>query len=142
MEGAPAEPRRRRGRRFWILVGLGMVVAAWVVVNAVFGRYVIPSDSMEPALRPGDHILVYRYSAAPSRGDIVAVHPPGLGGEVIKGAATQSSQLFVERVVGLPGETVAIRRNRVEICRAPGVGCHHLRERYRFVGDVMGTTVR
>jgi signal peptidase I len=131
-------PRRRRGRRFWILVGLGVVVAACVVFNAVFGRYVIRSDSMEPALRPGDHILVYRYSAAPSRGDIVTVHPRGLGDEIIKGAATESSLLFVERVVGLPGETVMIRRNQVEICRAPGIGCHRLRERYRFVGDLMG----
>jgi signal peptidase I len=93
---------------------------------------------MEPALHPGDHILVYRYSAAPSRGDIVTVHPRGLGDEIIKGAATESSLLFVERVVGLPGETVMIRRNQVEICRAPGIGCHRLRERYRFVGDLMG----
>jgi signal peptidase I len=139
VEDAAPEPAaaKRRGRRFWILVGLGVVVAAWVIFTAVFGRYVTPSESMEPTLRPGDHILVYRYSAAPSRGDIVAVHPRGLGGQVIRGAATESSLLYVERVVGLPGETVMIRRNHVEICRAPGVGCHRLHEPYLFAGDVM-----
>ena len=63
--------------------------------------YVVRGGSMRPTFEPGQHLLVSRvaYSgSSPSRGDVVIVRDPRDGGRRI-----------LKRVVGLPGETVAVR---------------------------------
>ena len=80
------------------------------------------SPAMEPEIETGDYLLVWRaaYSlrlplagdvvrtGKPSRGDIVLIKKVPTGGE---GGAT----LTVLRVVGLPGEVVAITDKRVSV---------------------------
>jgi signal peptidase I len=64
-------------------------------------RY-IPSDSMVPTLETGDRILVEKVSYRlhpPQRGDIVVFYPP----------FATVKQAFIKRVVGLPGEEIAVR---------------------------------
>ena len=59
----------------------------------------IVSDSMQPTLRPGDHVLVEkvtRHSREWRRGDLAAFRLPGTG------------ELAVKRVVALGGDLVAI----------------------------------
>ena len=75
------------------------------VVRGVVGllgsrRYVVRGDSMRPGFEPEHYLLVSRtaYSSSlPKRGDVVIVR--GLGG---------SRKGYLKRVVGLPGETVAV----------------------------------
>ena len=86
-----------------------LLLAALSLVTAVKGYY-IPSRSMEPALEPGDRILVDSDEhdvTTIDRGDIVVVTAPK--GETF-GVTT-----LVKRVIGLPDETVTIDGGHVLI---------------------------
>lgn len=80
-----------------------------VILVVSFGQRVsIAGDSMSPALKNGDVLLVNRlvYNARkPERGDIIAFRPNG----------NENAHYMVKRVVGLPGETVQIQDGQVYI---------------------------
>jgi len=86
----------------WPLL-LAVVVAAvaggWWLRGNVLGSYQVESSSMEPTLCDGDRVLVdMRVGGGDlKRDDIVVVTPPG------------DRRLVVKRVVGLPGDRLAIR---------------------------------
>jgi signal peptidase I len=78
----------------------------------------IPSGSMEPTLKSGDFILVNKFTYGlrvplenstffemdtPKRGDVMVFFPPG------------SSQYFIKRVVGLPGDRIQVLNGQVFI---------------------------
>lgn len=100
----------------------------------------IPSDSMMPTLRPGDHILTmrawlaYPFGRMPERGDIIIFilsdeklkeegFPTAeeLGPDAVKGRRpigvfrTPPGQILIKRVIGLPGEEVSLREGGVYI---------------------------
>jgi signal peptidase I len=94
--------------------------------TAIAEPYYVPSGSMEPTLQIGDELLAtkypYGYSAAslpsfinlpdtqrvlgalPQRGDIVVFRWPG-----------DRSEIWVKRVIGLPGDRIAMRNGRLSI---------------------------
>ena len=79
---------------------IAIAVQAWVVKP-----YRIPSESMMGTLRPGDRVLVNRFVYhlhAPHRGDVVVFHYP-----------RDPSVVFIKRVVGVPGDVLAIRDGRL-----------------------------
>lgn len=89
----------------------------WVLVTVILGAallrlfvvqpYLIPSSSMEPAMVPGDRILVNRQAYrfwAPARGDIVVFAYP-----------KDPSRTFIKRVIAIEGETVELKDNQVFI---------------------------
>lgn len=62
---------------------------------------------MYPSLENGQQLIVSRvayYVHAPQRGDILTLNPP-----------VKSTRPFVKRVIGLPGETVDIKKGKVYI---------------------------
>lgn len=74
----------------------------FVIINAY-----IPSGSMENTISPGDRVIGNRLAylaGEPERGDIVIFRYPD-----------DEEQLFVKRVIGLPGETVTIEDAKVYI---------------------------
>jgi signal peptidase I len=91
--------------------------------------YRIPSSSMIPALAVGDTALVDEDAylhARPQIGDVVVFHPPAgaesareCGRRPPRGQACatatkrDSDALFIKRIVGRPGDRIAIRRGRV-----------------------------
>ncbi len=91
----------------WILVLEIAVVIAVVVNMFLLVNAVIPSASMEPTIMTGDRIfgnrLAYKKSD-PVRGDIIIFKFPD-----------DESQLFIKRVIGLPGETLEVKDGRVYI---------------------------
>lgn len=98
----------KRKRQFWtigIIAGIALVVA--LVRIYVLQPYLIPSNSMEPTIMPGDRIITnqmaYR-SASPVRGDIVVFAYP-----------KDPSRIFVKRVLASEGETIELRDNMVLI---------------------------
>ena len=103
---------------------IGVALAVALLLRAfVVEAFQIPSGSMIPTLEIGDHIFVSKFSygigvpftnkklvefGEPKRGDVIVFrYPPD--------PATD----FIKRVVGLPGETVELRRNQVFINGQP-----------------------
>ena len=81
------------------------VIALLINLFLAQGTYVV-GQSMEPNLHTAQRLIVEKVSYklhAPKRGDIVVIRVEGFDHPLIK------------RVIGLPGETVEIRDNRVSI---------------------------
>lgn len=92
----------------------------------VVQSFFIPSGSMHPTLREGDHILVnkwaYRFSP-PRRGDVVVFRAPR--------QAAADEKDFIKRVVGVAGDVIEVSegfvtvggqtytRDRIESCLMP-----------------------
>ncbi|MEY8391459.1 signal peptidase I [Lachnospiraceae bacterium 45-W7] len=78
----------------FIALGVGFFLNKYVVANAQ-----VPTGSMETTVMAGDRILVNRLSyvfGEPQRGDIVTFIYPDDG-----------ETLYLKRIMGLPGETIA-----------------------------------
>lgn len=137
----PSPPPERW--RIGPITELGLILLAalglwWLSNGWIVKPYRIPSASMEPTLQIGDRVLVSRFIYHlhdPRRGDVIVFHPPGTGDNAIPGATTEAGVTFIKRIIGLPGETVVGRGGHVEICRAPSVGCHVLKEPYLPDGE-------
>jgi signal peptidase I len=70
-------------------------------VRARSHRFQILNEAMAPALLPGDHVIAYRaayHAAEPQRGDIVVYRYPD-----------EKGTLFLQRVIGVPGDRIEIR---------------------------------
>ncbi|MGQ9497290.1 MAG: signal peptidase I [Desulfotomaculales bacterium] len=83
------------------------LVLAVIIRVFVFEPFYIPSGSMEPTLLTGDRIIVSKLSyrlGVPGRGDIIVFKYP-----------RDPSRVFVKRVIGLPGETVALRESKLYV---------------------------
>lgn len=84
-----------------------VVVVVFIVNNVLLINAKIPSESMEDTIMTGDRIFGNRLAYInkdPQRFDIVIFKYPD-----------DETQLFIKRVIGLPGETVEIRDGKVYI---------------------------
>jgi signal peptidase I len=90
----------------FILVGVTYPVGMVSYLRArFFEAFYIPTASEVPNFLAGDHILVNKAAFPerfPRRGDVVVFHNP-----------RDRRQTFIKRVIGLPGDRVAVRGNRV-----------------------------
>ncbi|HET9716808.1 MAG TPA: signal peptidase I [Pseudolabrys sp.] len=122
--------KKDSGRIGWIRTIADVVVIACIVIaakTAIAEPFYVPSASMEPTLLIGDELLAtkypYGYSTAslpsflfvlpdssrvlaslPKRGDVVVFRWPG-----------DRSQVWVKRVIGLPGDHISISRGQVSV---------------------------
>ena len=97
---APNRPPDATARRCSSLVLVAALLAGLVVRTFVLRPLTVSSTSMEPTLCPGDRVLVNLWDpdlGDLSRDDLVALRPG------------RSEVPVVKRVVGLPGDEVAIR---------------------------------
>jgi signal peptidase I len=115
---APAPAYQRGSVAEWTVTALLLLFAS----TSLAWSYVIPTGSMEDTLMIGDHMIVDKlaYSPAgsverlllpyvkPARGDIIAFRYP-----------VDISQMFVKRVIGLPGERLKITNQQVYINGRP-----------------------
>ena len=121
-------------RKYHLLRSAAELAAIVLVVvaakTAIAEPFYVPSGSMEPTLLIGDELLAtkypYGYSAAslpafvvlptterylgalPKRGDVVVFRWPG-----------DRSQVWVKRVIGLPGDHISLKDGRVSINGTP-----------------------
>jgi signal peptidase I len=133
---AGGKPPKKRGPLAFLtelpVLLLVAFVLALLIKSFLLQAFYIPSESMEPTLEVGDRVLVnkvvYRLHP-PRRGDVVVFADPdpepapdrnpvsafwhwlteGLG------VSTSPEKDFIKRVIGLPGETVEVKRGEVFI---------------------------
>ncbi|MDE2125844.1 MAG: signal peptidase I [Armatimonadetes bacterium] len=147
-EAAERKARRQRGqqRRLMFLLPLVTVLA---IIAWCFSTQFIPSQSMEPYLQPGDHIvtlkswLAYPDHAVPSRGDVVVFNLPAKQqlqdpNAWVSGSPPQAA-ILIKRVVGLPGETIEFQGNEVLINGKALVENYRTIPETRRVGGAYGT---
>ena len=86
-----------------IVLPLGLAVVLALVIQATVAKpYEIPTESMNPTIKPSERVLANRFIyhlRDVHRGDIVVFDPP---------ASLNSTVPFVKRVIGLPGDTVQV----------------------------------
>ena len=91
----------------WAAVLIGAIILAVLINSFVIVNAQIPSGSMENTIMTGDRVfgnrLAYTFSD-PKRFDIIIFRYPD-----------DESQLFIKRIIGLPGETVEIRNGSIYI---------------------------
>lgn len=87
---------------FAIAIAVALFIKYCLIINAD-----VPTGSMENTIMPGDRLIGNRLAymkEGPQRGDIVVFHYPD-----------NEKELFVKRVIGLPGESVHIEDAKVYI---------------------------
>ena len=96
---------------FWEVIKI--VVLALVIVFPIryflFQPFVIEGASMEPNFHQADYLIVDELSyriGTPARGDVIVFKYP-----------LDPSKRFIKRVIGLPGETVAIKNGKVDVIK-------------------------
>lgn len=109
-----AENKRRRrpqkeeetGWKFWLQT-IAMTVAIYAVFFLGF-KFVLANDqvsgpSMQPTFEDGDKVIATRHSKI-SRGDVVILKAPD-----------EPGSFYIKRVIGLPGDTVVSKNNKLYI---------------------------
>jgi signal peptidase I len=113
-----AQPPKKQ-ENVWVetlkTLGLSLILAFGTRQFVADARF-IPSGSMEPTLQVDDRVMVdkvsYRFSQ-PQRGDIVVFDPT----DSLKAQGYNES--FIKRVIGLPGDKVVVRNDKVTINGQP-----------------------
>ncbi len=110
--------RRRRRRRLvlqWLVVFAVIAGVAVLLRATVVQPFTVSSASMLPTLQPGTDVLVGKSSllTGPVKaGDIVVFHKPA---GISCSSGSDNSHDLVERVIGLPGQTIRSSRGSIYI---------------------------
>ena len=112
--GSAAATLRAAGRHFWIWL---FIVFLFAATYGVINRYIITSvivqgRSMAPTLEDGERYLLNRWTYTyrpPERGEVVVLRDPG------------HSDLAIKRIVGIPGDSIQLKRGGVLINGKPFV---------------------
>jgi len=134
-------------RSFFPVIAIVLVLRSFIAEP-----FRIPSDSMMPTLLDGDFILVNKFTygvklplvsstiipvGAPARGDVAVFRYPGFGAD-----DPSRNQRYIKRVIGLPGDTIAVRERRLFIngtaVEIGAVGAYEVKSRTR---DYRGFTL-
>ncbi|HCC59743.1 MAG TPA: signal peptidase I [Candidatus Staskawiczbacteria bacterium] len=120
----------------WDILKIGLI--ALVIVLPIryflFQPFIVKGESMSPNFETGDYLIIdelsYRLSE-PQRGDVVVFKYP-----------KDTSQRFIKRIIGLPGETVDIESGQVSITNSQGTTIldeNYLPDDLKTIGDVSAT---
>ena len=91
----------------WIKVIILAFVVALLLNKFVIVNANVPTGSMEDTIQPGDRLIGFRLSylfSEPERGDIIIFEYP-----------VDPEEIYIKRIIGLPGEKIEIRDAKVYI---------------------------
>ncbi len=91
----------------WILTFALAIGAAFLIKNYLIINADVPTGSMENTIMPGDRLIGNRLAYLredPQRGDVIIFHYPD-----------DEEELYVKRIIGLPGEEVRIEEGKIYI---------------------------
>lgn len=99
----------------WVEIGktvaMAFVLSFGIRTFVAEARY-IPSSSMEPTLQINDRLIIekmtYRFDD-PKRGDVIVFNAT----DALK--AQNFNEAFIKRIIGLPGDTVEVKRGEVRV---------------------------
>ncbi|MDI6615502.1 MAG: signal peptidase I [Syntrophaceae bacterium] len=107
------------------------ILIALFIRTFVVQAFKIPSGSMKPTLLVGDHLLVNKFVYGVKipflRKTLIPVNNPERGDIVVFIYPVDRSKDFIKRVVGVAGDTLAIKNKRIYINGSPsddGHGVH------------------
>lgn len=108
-DSAPPQERKPGFLRFVldVLETLVLAVLLFAGINAVSARIRVDGYSMEPTLHSGEFVIVNKVEyklGAPHIGDVIVFHFP-----------RDPEQEYIKRVIGLPGDQVAISGGKVSV---------------------------
>lgn len=107
-----------RAWREWLRSVLFIILAVTTFRSAVADWNDVPTGSMKPTILEGDRIVVnklaYDLKVPYTRWQIVRWGDPGRGDIVVLVSPADGKRL-VKRVIGLPGDTIAMDRNRLVV---------------------------
>ncbi len=90
-----------------VLQTIILTALVFFVVRLAVQPTLVSGPSMEPGLYTGDWVMVNKLAytfGAPQRGDVIVFHPP-----------SDPSELYVKRLIGLPGDTVTVTSSAVYV---------------------------
>jgi signal peptidase I len=101
-----------------IAVILALFIRTWVVQ-----AFKIPTGSMENNLLVGDHLLVNKFAFAPTMSAfermVLPIRQVHRGDVIVFKYPVEPDRDFIKRVIGLPGETLEMKRKKVYINGKP-----------------------
>lgn len=134
-EESPAPPKRRSFLAELPGLLLTALVIAVVIKTFLIQPFWIPSESMLPTIEVNDRVMVNKLAynwGEPQRGDIVVFRDPreaqieeSVPEAVIRsvleavGVRTRGRDDLIKRVIGLPGESIEIRANQIQVNGTP-----------------------
>ncbi|MBD3610084.1 MAG: signal peptidase I [Gammaproteobacteria bacterium] len=109
-----------RSKRLWKEWKVVFYIVAFMLIfrSAIANWYVVPTGSMKPTLVEGDYILadILAYQIKlPFSNKVIARWDTPRAGDVVVFESPQGNKRLVKRVIGLPGDTLSMRNNRVFI---------------------------
>lgn len=124
LDPLPPEPPKRESGWHELLSTVGILVTALLValfiIAFVFRSYQVDGPSMESTLQNDDKLIIWkvprswakitRHDYIPNRGDVIVFSESGLSQY-----GQEDTKQLIKRVIGLPGDRVAIKNNRYVI---------------------------
>jgi signal peptidase I len=107
-----AVPSRVQSLLEWVAVVVLAVGAAMLIKTFVMQAFYIPTGSMQPTLEINDRVLVNKLSYRlhdVNRGDIVVFE------RLPREVGPDNTKDLIKRVIGLPGESIVIKDDRVYV---------------------------
>ena len=104
--------------REWIRTAVLVVVASFVMRAVVVEAFVVPSGSMKPTIREGDHLLGAKFHYhlwEPRRGEVVVFRPP----DEARRLGRIDASRYVKRVIAIAGDEVEVREGAVFVNGEP-----------------------
>ncbi len=99
----------------WEVLKITIIALAIVVPirYLIFQPFFVKGQSMEPNFKDGDYLIIDELSyrlRMPERGEVIVFKYPN-----------DTSQRYIKRIIGLPGEKVSIQNDKITIADQQGV---------------------
>ena len=107
------------------LLATAILIALFLALLEPLGLlkpYAVGSSNMSPAVDPGDHIFMEGLSyqtGKPGRGDIIVLKTGGIAGIVSPPGTPPQGEIYIKRVVGLPGDRLRIADGKLHVNGQP-----------------------